>query len=73
MKKEMFQHRHYVAIAALLSQLEPGDSPEHIRNVFAVMFKRDNPRFSWDRFIAAANGMPTNGRDRRALNEATCR
>lgn len=69
----MFQHRHYAAIAALLSQLEAGDSPEHIRNVFAIMFKRDNQRFNWDRFIAAANGKPINGRDRRALNEVTCR
>jgi len=67
----MFQHRHYAAIAALLSQLEASDSPEHIRNTFAVMFKRDNPRFNWDRFIAAANGAPTHGRDRRALNAKT--
>lgn len=59
-----FQHRHYKAIADLLSQLDEGHSPETIRGAFAVMFKRDNDRFQWDRFMAAAQGTPSNGRDK---------
>lgn len=59
-----FQHRHYKLIAALLADLDETHTPETIRGAFAVMFKRDNSRFDWDRFIAAANGAPSNGRDK---------
>jgi hypothetical protein len=61
----IFQHRHYAAIAKLLSLAQPDDSPEAIKEQFADLFKRDNWAFQWDRFMAAANGKPLNGRDER--------
>ena len=61
MKKEMFQHRHYVAIAKVLA--EESADPQMVR-AFASMFKADNARFQGERFYAAARGEPINGRDR---------
>jgi hypothetical protein len=58
-----FQHRHYALIAALLADMDGLDVAEAVGR-FASMFARDNPRFNRDRFLAAANGKPTNGRDR---------
>lgn len=58
----MFQHRHYATIAALLA--EEGASSA-IKTAFAELFKADNPeRFNWRRFLDAANGVPSNGRDK---------
>jgi hypothetical protein len=61
MTKEMFQHRHYVAIAKVLAD-ESAD-PQMVR-AFASMFKADNTRFQGERFYAAARSEPINGRDR---------
>jgi hypothetical protein len=61
----VFQHRHYAEIASLLAQLDGKDSPEGIREAFATMFQRDNGKFDRSRFLAAANGSPSNGRDKR--------
>ena len=58
----MFQHRHYAAIAAVLATTHPND----IKHALSSLFARDNPRFDPDRFWSAANGAPSNGRDRRA-------
>jgi len=60
----LFRHRHYVAIAALLADLEQTDAPDDIRKAFANLFQRDYHKFDRDRFLAAAAGTPTNGRDR---------
>lgn len=59
----MFQHRHYVAIAAILADLDQSHTPAMIREAFATLFRRDNSRFDWDRFMDAATGEPR-GRDR---------
>jgi hypothetical protein len=64
-KSPVFQHRHYAEIASLLAQLDGEDSPDSIREAFAAMFARDNERFQRERFLAAANGSPSNGRDKR--------
>ena len=64
-KAPMFQHRHYAAIAKLLADTSWDASPAEIRAAFANLFVRDNGRFDWDRFMAAANGVPSNGRDKR--------
>ena len=61
MRKQMFQHRHYVAIAKVLADLNA--DPDMVR-AFASMFKADNFRFQGDRFYSAARGEPINGRDR---------
>lgn len=64
-KAPVFQHRHYKAIAALLDAIY-GDPPraESLIIRFCEMFERDNPRFDRARLIAAAQGKPTNGRDK---------
>lgn len=64
-KSPLFQHRHYAEIAALLSQIEAGDTPDEIVSAFAAMFKRDNDRFDWDRFMAATRDKPSNSKDAR--------
>jgi hypothetical protein len=71
-KSPVFQHRHYAEIAALLSQSKDLNSDyltdlgrEHLLNEFAGMFARDNGKFNRERFLAAANGSPSNGRDKR--------
>jgi hypothetical protein len=60
----VFQHRHYALIASVLAQMSERDNPTAIKAALAVLFKRDNPQFDWDRFMSAANGEP-NGRDKR--------
>jgi hypothetical protein len=61
----VFQHRHYAEIASLLSQLEGDCTADEVRTAFAGMFARDNEKFQRERFLAAANGSPVNGRDKR--------
>lgn len=66
-KAPVFQHRHYKTIAAEIAGLTFDDklvSVEHIRNRFANLFASDNPRFDRARFLAAASGKPSNGRDK---------
>ena len=64
-----FQQRHYVKIAAAIADM-PDFAPtlcaqkESVTNTFADMLARDNPRFNRERFIAAAQGNPLNGRDK---------
>ena len=59
----MFQHRHYCKIAATIAEL-----PEEMRATVAQHFARElrgtNPGFDAYRFETAANGRPSNGRDR---------
>lgn len=63
MTNPLFQHRHYVAIAGLLAELNQSHTPDIVRMAFASLFQRDNSRFDWDRFMDAANGEPR-GRDK---------
>lgn len=65
-KAPIFQHRHYKAIAAELSahrDLIGLNAQCAVMVRFADMFAKDNPRFDRDRFVAASNGEPINGRD----------
>lgn len=64
-KAPIFQHRHYKAIAALIAGMSPVTrARDAIADDFADMFEQDNPRFDRARFLAAANGKPSNGRDK---------
>lgn len=58
----LFQHRHYARIALIIADL-----PEEYRQAVAQHFARDlrgtNPNYSEYRFVEAANGTPSNGRD----------
>jgi len=72
MTKPVFEHRHYKAIAACLADMQqvagmtpgiaftPGEVVAHL----AMLFASDNPRFDCARFLAAASGKPSNGRDK---------
>ena len=65
----MFQHRHYVKIAAMMAA-RPAlaatlrTANESMINSLVEMFKRDNPRFDENRFRAACAGTPVNYRDK---------
>lgn len=69
MSKPSFEHRHYVLLASIIAEL-PGkpefntELRERIARHFAQELKGTNPRFSADRFMAAAMGTPSNGRDK---------
>lgn len=64
----MFQHRHYVLIAQTIASLEIPETEYSIRNMiadhFADALRGTNPQFDRSRFIAAALGNPSNGRDK---------
>lgn len=61
--RPLFQHRHYVKIASIISLW-----PEPDRDALAVLFAAElagtNSSFDADRFIAPAKGKPTTGRDK---------
>jgi len=61
-KGPIFQHRHYAAIAKVLSEAKTAAG---IESALLVLFQRDNPGFDAARFLAAAKGEPINGKDRR--------
>lgn len=66
-KAPVFQHRHYKAIAAELAMhrdLIGLNAQCAVVVRFADMFASDNPRFDRARFLAAASGKPSNGRDK---------
>lgn len=66
-KRPLFQHRHYVAIAHILADL-PRRLPEADRLAIvqhvADELTGTNPNYDRDRFVWAACGQPSNGRDR---------
>lgn len=68
MSNSVFQHRHYKAIAALIAELGyegmDGTITYRIQGKFTALFASDNPRFDRERFLAAANGKPSNSRDK---------
>lgn len=69
-KAPVFQHRHYKAIAALIAGLdfdhEYGDpfNKSDLLEPLVALLASDNPRFDEERFLAAASGKPSNGRDK---------
>lgn len=64
-KAPVFQHRHYKAIATLIAAQRNGWSDaDCVIAPFVEMLASDNPRFDRARFLAAANGKPSNGRDK---------
>lgn len=64
-KAPVFQHRHYKAIAATLANAQNAVGQLHIlAEIFANDFAKDNPRFDRARFLTAAKGEPSNGRDK---------
>lgn len=63
----MFQHRHYVKIAATIAALKDNftrEERETIAHAFVAALRPDNPRFDPARFMDAAMGEPQTGRDR---------
>lgn len=71
-KAPVFQHRHYKAVAARLNRARDtvgSGQPsagivKYVTDEMADMFADDNPRFDRARFLAAASGKPSNGRDK---------
>jgi hypothetical protein len=61
-KGPLFQHRHYAAIAKVLSEAH---THAGVESALLVMFQRDNPNFDATRFLAAAKGEPIKNKDRR--------
>lgn len=58
-----FEHRHYKLLADIIAKL-PEDSKATLANIFADSLKGTNPRYNRERFVAAAMGTPSNGRDK---------
>lgn len=64
-----FEHRHYVKIAAILAGM-PDHAPslrackESAIASFADGLSGTNSNYSRERFVSAARGEPSNGRDR---------
>jgi hypothetical protein len=59
----LFQHRHYVAIAAIIATLTDNERAA-VADTFATALHGTNPNFNRDRFFAAAIGKPQTGRDK---------
>lgn len=59
-KPPLFQHRHFVAIAAILAKLPPDFPVQHedVVQHFARELAPTNPQFSRERFTDAARGTP---------------
>lgn len=66
--KPVFEHRHYKKIAHIIAQAKRygivGGQHEHVAEWFAEELKGTNPAFNRERFLAAALGQPSNGRDK---------
>ena len=63
----LFQHRHYVRIAEIIATARGkfgSDDARIIAEHFADALRGTNPNFDRQRFISAATGEPSNGRDR---------
>ncbi len=61
--KPVFEHRHFKVIAGIIAGA-PAKDRSQLAQWFANELAATNPRFDRARFIAAANGQPSNGRDR---------
>lgn len=66
-QRPLFEHRHYVAMAAILAKLDAEQfgtiAPEDVARHFANELQGTNPAYDRTRFYEAATGKP-NGRDR---------
>lgn len=69
-KAPIFQHRHYKALAVIFADFQGLFGPSttytaaDVTEYFANKLQATNPRFDRARFLAAASGKPSNGRDR---------
>ena len=61
----LFEHRHFARLAEIIADMPEEGLPsrDDIANHFAFALRGSNPRFSYDRFEAAARGKAVNGRD----------
>ena len=67
MSAPVFQHRHYVRIAEAIASIRGKfgcDDTRIIAEHFADALRGTNPNFDRQRFVSAAMGEPSNGRDR---------
>lgn len=68
MAAPVFEHRHYKRLAAIIAELpvRPGGQImwREVVDAFADGLKGTNPNYNRERFIAAATGQPSNGRDK---------
>ena len=73
MSKPMFEHRHYKKIAAAINAVCDNMSDNGVMTQaayqyfvfkFADEMRGTNPNFNRERFIAACQGTPSNGRDK---------
>ena len=62
--RPLFQHRHFAAIAKIISGLEPGERRD-VAEHFGTWLMFTNKKFDHDRFIAACMGEPSKNKDRR--------
>ena len=51
----LFQRRHYIAIAAVLTE---SNARRFTVSCFSRMLEDDNPNFDQDRFLSACLGLP---------------
>jgi hypothetical protein len=64
MTKPKMQHRHYVLIAEAIANAPICDDCRmEVVSQFAAALRGTNERFDCERFVAAAMGKPSNGRD----------
>jgi hypothetical protein len=67
MSAPVFLHRHYVRIDETIASIRGkfgSDDARIITEHFAEALRNTNPNFDRRRFISAAMGEPSNGRDR---------
>lgn len=76
--KPTFEHRHFKAIAAILSDAKSAATERQfvalggldrgtvnaMVSIFADKLSATNPNFNRQRFLSACNGTPCNGRDK---------
>jgi len=60
----LFQHRHYCKIARTIAAIQDEQTRDFVAHHFAGMLGGTNPAYSFNRFLAAAHGQPSNGRDK---------
>jgi hypothetical protein len=58
------EHRHYKLLASFIAELPDECTREQVAAHIAKALRGTNPRYSQDRFEAAARGTPSNGRDK---------
>lgn len=64
MSSPIFQHRHYVRLAAIIADLPDNyGNRELIADHFAYALRGTNPNYSVERFYAAAMGTPQTRKD----------